>query len=200
MTVRFEIPWRQPTVPAGELLTRSGKQIRQKSGALYDIASTLTVALIFVSLVFTFLFRQVTVMGDSMNDTLFDQDRLLVSCLFYSEPERGDIVIVDRYAEEPLIKRVIAVAGDSVYIHPVSGALMLNGEAVQEDYIHYTNFQYDLTEEVVVPDGCVFVMGDHRNDSLDSRSASVGFVDVRDIAGKALFRIRPLSDFGSIYE
>ncbi|MBQ8752259.1 MAG: signal peptidase I [Clostridia bacterium] len=174
--------------------------MRQKSGALYDVVSVLTVALALVSLLFTFIFRQVTVVGDSMNDTLMDQDRLLVSCLFYTTPERGDIVIVDRYTEEPLIKRVIAVAGDSVYIDPTTGLLYLNGEVQDEPYVHYENFLYDLYEPVMVPDGCVFVMGDHRNNSLDSRTSTIGFVDVRDIAGKALFRIRPLSEFGSVYE
>ena len=183
-----------------QIFKKAGWAIRQKSSLFYDIAHTLIVALILVSLLFTFAFRQVTVVGDSMNDTLMDQDRLLVSCLFYTTPERGDIVIVNRYTEEPLIKRVIAVAGDSVYIDPTTGVLLLNGEVQEETYVHYENYLYDLHEPVVVPDGCVFVMGDHRNNSLDSRTATIGFIDVRDIVGKALFRIRPLSEFGSVYE
>ena len=92
------------------------------------------------------------------------------------------------------------MAGDSVYIDPTTGLLYLNGEVQDEPYVHYENFLYDLYEPVMVPDGCVFVMGDHRNNSLDSRTSTIGFVDVRDIAGKALFRIRPLSEFGSVYE
>ena len=200
MTVQKELSWRELGSRAVQLYKKAGWAIRQKSGALYDVVSVLTVALALVSLLFTFIFRQVTVVGDSMNDTLMDQDRLLVSCLFYTTPERGDIVIVDRYTEEPLIKRVIAVAGDSVYIDPTTGLLYLNGEVQDEPYVHYENFLYDLYEPVMVPDGCVFVMGDHRNNSLDSRTSTIGFVDVRDIAGKALFRIRPLSEFGSVYE
>lgn len=199
MIVQTTLSWRELGDRAVRLFKQAGRMARRAGGALYDIVSVLTLALVLVSLLFTFVFRQVTVVGDSMNDTLMDQDRLLISCLFYTTPERGDIVIVDRYTEEPLIKRVIAVAGDSVYIEPITGLLYLNGEVQDEPYVHYENYLYDLYEPVMVPDGCVFVMGDHRNNSLDSRTSTIGFVDVRDIAGKALFRIRPLSEFGSVY-
>ena len=166
---------------------------------LYDTVGTLVTALLLVSLVFTFVFRQVTVVGDSMNDTLSDEDRLLVSCLFYFTPKQGDIVIINRYTEEPLIKRVIAVAGQSVGIDPVSGAVLVDSEPLDEPYIHYENLRYDLKTTVVVPDGYVFVMGDHRDNSLDSRTDTVGFIDVRDIVGKAFWRIRPLSEWGFLY-
>ena len=108
-------------------------------------------------------------------------------------------MIVNRYVEEPLIKRVIAVAGQSIEIDPVTGAVLVDGEVLEESYVHYENLRYDLTSAVVVPEGYVFVMGDHRSNSLDSRTESVGFIDVRDIVGKAFWRIRPLSDWGSLY-
>lgn len=177
---------------------RAAKKVCRPA-VLYDVLGTLCTALLVVSLLFTFVFRQVTVVGESMLDTLQDEDRLLVSCLFYSTPRQGDIVIVNRYVEEPLIKRVIAVAGQSIEIDSVTGAVLVDGEVLEEPYVHYENLRYDLTSAVVVPEGYVFVMGDHRSNSLDSRTESVGFIDVRDIVGKAFWRIRPLSDWGSLY-
>lgn len=186
-------------------MKKVGGAVRRTAGRfcrpalVYDLVGTLCTALLVVSLLFTFVFRQVTVVGESMMDTLQDEDRLLISCLFYTMPKQGDIVIVNRYVEDPLIKRVIAVAGQSIEIDAESGEVLVDGEVLSEPYVHYENLRYDLTAAVVVPEGYIFVMGDHRDNSLDSRTDSVGFVDVRDIVGKAFWRIRPLSDWGSLY-
>ena len=170
---------------------------RRHTAMYYELLSGVAVVLVIISFVLTFVFRQVTVIGDSMMDTLFDGDRLLISSVFYDEPQRGDIVIVRRYVEEPIVKRVIGVAGDTVYIDPLTNELFVNDELQVEEYVHYPNTVEDMTEPVTVPEGCIFVMGDHRNLSLDSRDDALGCVDVRDVVGKAIFRLYP--NTGLIY-
>ncbi len=180
-----------------DFVNKIGCVIRRYTSMYYELLSVIVMVLVVFSFLLTFVFRQVTVVGDSMMDTMFDGDRLLVSTVFYDEPQRGDIVIVRRYVEEPIIKRVIGVAGDTVYIDPQTLELYVNDELQTEEYVHYPNLPVDMTEPVVVPDGCIFVMGDHRNNSADSRDADVGCIDVRDVIGKAVFRLYPQTGFVS---
>ncbi len=168
--------------------------------SVYEWMGTFVSALVCVALIFAFAFRVAGVDGDSMNDTLHDRDYVLLSSWMYT-PQRGDIVVINRYHEgdadpsiEPLIKRIIGMPGDTVQITETT--VYVNGEALDEPYVHYPNYPADL--EVTVPAGHVFVMGDHRNNSLDSRFEAVGFVEISDIVGKAVFRLLPLSQFGSI--
>ena len=130
-----------------------------------------------------------------MNNTLMNRDRLVLSVLPYT-PERGDIVVVGRDAQEPLVKRVIGVAGDTLEIDEEQHKVRLNGELLDEPYVQYPTPAYDMTGEVAVPEGYVFVMGDHRNDSHDSRAADIGLVPVDDIVGWAAFRIWPPQRIG----
>ena len=162
---------------------------------LYEWIGEAVFSLIAVALVFTFLFRIVGVNGDSMNNTLMNRDRLVLSVLPYT-PERGDIVVVGRDAQEPLVKRVIGVAGDTLEIDEELHRVRLNGELLDEPYVQYPTPAYDMTGEVAVPEGYVFVMGDHRNDSHDSRAADIGLVPVDDIVGWAAFRIWPRQRIG----
>ncbi len=165
---------------------------------LYDVLDIVVPALLVVSLVFLFFMRIAGVDGDSMNDTLQNNDRLLMVNFLY-EPQRGDIVIVNRFhkgdekIEEPLIKRVIGVAGDTVRVEPT--AVYLNDEKLDEPYVNYKNLPYGAT--VTVPEGCVFVMGDHRNNSRDSRE--YGCFRLEELVGKAVFRLFPTEMFGGIY-
>ena len=168
--------------------------------AFYDLFDIVVPALLVVSLVFLFFLRTAGVDGDSMNTTLANTDRLLMSNLCY-EPQRGDIVIINRFhpgdAEmtEPLIKRVIGVAGDRVKVE--GDYVTVNGKIINEPYVN-DNFVNDPTcGEVTVGEGEVFVMGDHRNDSLDSRV--YGCFKVEDIMGKAVWRLFPAKDFGDVY-
>ncbi len=174
---------------------RSGRVL----SSLYDWVEALVWALMVIVLLFLFVVRVVQVDGESMHDTLQDGDRLVLRVVAYT-PDYQDIVVVNRYTDEPLIKRVIALSGDTVYIDPDTGILYVNGEPQQENYVHYPNLTYDLHEEVTVPAGHVFVMGDHRNNSKDSRSREVGFVNVKDIVGKVVFRYWPIRELGGVYD
>ena len=159
----------------------------------------LIVALVLV-LVFSFFFRIIQVDGSSMVPTLVNGDKLIVWGAGYT-PQRGDVVIVDSYTSygKPLVKRVIAKGGDTVSIDYATGTVAVNGEVLQEDYIaEPTYLGYDVTFPYTVPEGTVFVMGDNRNQSLDSRSTYVGCIDERDILGKVLVCFMPFTDFGVV--
>ena len=150
----------------------------------------ISAALVLV-LIFSFFFRIIQVDGSSMVPTLVNGDKLIVWGAGY-EPQRGDVVIVDSYTSygKPLVKRVIAKGGDTVAV---------NGEVLQEDYIaEPTYLGYDVQFPYTVPEGTVFVMGDNRNQSLDSRSTYVGCIDERDILGKVLVCFMPFTDFGVV--
>ena len=161
-------------------------------GEIYDWMQSLVFALIICILVFVFLFRIVDVSGDSMNPTLTNGDKLVVSDVFY-KPKQGDIVIFrkDEY------KRVIATEGQTVEIDFDRGRVYVDGELLDEPYIaEPTRNQLDFKGAQTVPEGCVFVMGDNRNASSDSRKAEIGMVDERLIVGKVLLRVFPLDSIG----
>lgn len=166
---------------------------------VFDLVEVAVFALVMVAVLFAFFIRIVGVDGGSMNDTLLDGDHLILSKAFYT-PERGDIVVVTREGSTPLIKRVIAIEGDTIEIDAESGEVILNGEILNEPYVHYPNMLYDMTGPVTVPEGHVFVMGDHRDNSHDSRKNDLGCVDVDNIVGKAVWRFLPLDSFGGLYD
>ena len=149
-----------------------------------------------IMLVFMLLFRMVIVEGSSMYSTLWDGDWLLVlSSTLYQEPEYGDIIVAckDSFNDgEAIIKRVIATEGQRVDIDFDAGIVYVDGAPLQEDYTYtLTNLREGMTFPVIVEEGCVFVMGDNRNGSLDSRNPMIGMIDRREILGKALFLIYP---------
>lgn len=173
---------------------------------IFDYVEIFVAAIFAVMLMFTFVFRLCRVDGPSMENTLVDGERLVISNLFY-EPDYGDIVVfhqtsasVDAF-NEPIIKRVIAKAGDKVYIDFDTWSLYINDKLVVEDYKKLEGFytlKADYDFPVEVPEGCVFVMGDNRNNSSDSRNSEIGFVDERRILGRVIFRITPLDRFGNV--
>ena len=168
-------------------------------GAFEWYEALISAALVLV-LVFSFFFRIIQVDGASMVPTLQNGDKLIVWGAGY-EPQRGDVVIVDSYTAygKPLVKRVIAKGGDTISIDYASGIVTVNGEVLDEDYIaEPTYLGYDVEFPYTVPEGTVFVMGDNRNNSLDSRSSYVGCIDERDILGKVLVSFLPFSDFGVV--
>ncbi len=177
-----------------------------------------------VLIIFSMIFRICTVSGDSMLPTLRDGELLLISNLFY-EPESGDIIIFHQTSEtherfnEPIVKRVIATEGQRVYIDFTLGTIEVDGIVLQEDYIQLVNSlgyqtgEYTLFAEhnfqmvpspqgtthrifeATVPKGCLFVMGDNRNNSADSRTKVISFVDERRVLGQVLFRVGEDGDF-----
>ncbi len=180
--------------------TSTQKQKVSAIESVYDFVEVAVFALVMVAVLFAFFIRIVGVDGSSMQDTLQDGDRLLLTKAFYT-PERGDIIVVNRDNNTPVIKRVIAVAGDTVKIDPVNACVILNGKALDESaYIHYPTYPEGLAGEVTVPEGCVFVLGDHRNNSHDSRKNDLRFIPEEQIVGKAVFRFYPLDAIGGIYD
>ena len=160
--------------------------------------------LIFFVVVFTFFVRLIGVDGTSMYPTLEDHSIMLVSNLNYT-PERGDVVVLRKegfYNNQPIVKRIIATGGDTVDIDPVTGDVLVNGEALDEPYIaekiNTLEKMGDMTYPQTVPEGCIYVLGDNRNYSTDSRWSSLGMVDERYILGHVLSVVYPFSAFGSV--
>jgi len=163
---------------------------------MYDWIYSLIIALIICVIIFAFFIRIIDVVGTSMNPTLNNNDKMLVSGLLY-EPSVGDVVVFKKDEYDPdkaLVKRVIAVEGQEINMDFDKGIVYINGQPIVEDYIlEPTMNKLDFIGPKTVPEGCVFVMGDNRNASVDSRKAEIGMVDTRLILGKAYFVIYPLS-------
>lgn len=168
----------------------------------YDWVGSFVAALLCVIVVFTFVFRVVRVSGDSMLPTLTNNDTLIISSMGY-QPQTGDIVVlqVPTYKNGlPLIKRVIATGGQRVQIDFENWKITVDGVTLDETYINRVDDWMDqmhCPEDFVVEEGCVFVMGDNRNFSSDSRNRLIGQVDQRYILGKVVFRLFSISPFGT---
>lgn len=163
---------------------------------LYDLASVLCVALVTIMLLFTFMFRVVGVVGQSMEPTLYDSDWLIVTAYDYN-PEYGDVVIITQpnVFDEPIVKRIIATEFQTVDINFYSGAVYVDGVLLDEAYINNETTNWEGIEfPVEVPEGCVFVMGDNRQHSTDSRSESIGFIDEDYILGEVKLRVFSLDE------
>jgi len=149
-------------------------------------------------LVFTFIARQIGVDGQSMLPTLQDKDRLLIlTPFFYKDYSRGDIVVLrkETFLESAIVKRVIATEGQTVDIDFVEGVVRVDGEELDEPYINAPTYTPEGVEfPLTVPEGSVFVLGDNRNASSDSRNIRLGTVDERYIIGKAVFLLFPGKD------
>ena len=169
----------------------------EKSGReMYDWLQSLLSALIFCVVLFSFFVRIIDVRGTSMNPTLSNGDKMLVSGVLY-KPKAGDVVVFkkDEYdPEKALVKRVIATEGQEINIDFDSGTVYVDGEAIEESYIsELTRNKLDFIGPKTVPEGCVFVMGDNRNASTDSRKSEIGMLDTRLILGKAYMVVYPRS-------
>ena len=154
-------------------------------------------------LIYMLLFRMVVVVGPSMKDTLLDGDRLvLLSNTVYHNPKQGDVIVAskDSFKDgECIIKRVIATEGQTVDIDFYRGVVLVDGVELKEDYTRtLTTRSEGMIFPTVVPEGCVFVLGDNRDSSMDSRDPKIGFVDKREILGKAIFLMMPGTDGGLV--
>ena len=147
-------------------------------------------------LIASIFFRVVVVSGDSMYNTLVDGDYLLiVSNVLYREPKPGDIIVAakDSFRNgEPIVKRVIATAGQEVDIDFSTGTVYVNGDPIDEPYIYSSTTDSEgMSFPLVVEEGCLFVMGDNRAVSMDSRDPAIGLIDCREVVGKAVFLVFP---------
>ncbi len=163
----------------------------------YEWLHTLVLAITVVMILLTFVFRLVNVDGQSMMDTLFDKDKVIVTNLCYT-PECGDVVVIShgQNLNKPIVKRVIATEGQSLSIDFETGTVVVDGAVLDEPYIKETPFKSgDAEIPEVVPEGMVFVMGDNRNHSTDSRSTTVGMIAEEDVIGKAQYIVYPFNRF-----
>ena len=170
-----------------------------KGRDLYEWVQSLVGSVLVVVAIFTFVVRMMGVDGHSMLNTLQHGDRLLVvNSMLYHDYKYGDIVILRKngvFDDDPIVKRVIAVEGQTVDIDFAEGIVYVDGEALEEDYIREPTYTAEGTEfPLTVPEGSIFVMGDNRNHSSDSRSSDLGTVDTRYVIGKAVFLLFPGAD------
>lgn len=162
----------------------------------YEWIQSIVAAILVCVLAFTFVFRIVSVVGTSMLPTLLPDDKIIISDVFYT-PEYGDIVVLrkDAFRDEPIVKRVIATEGQTVDIDFERGVVTVDGVELAEPYVNAPTYDpIDFSGPVTVPESCVFVLGDNRNASTDSRAASIGFVDERLIMGKVYLILFPGKD------
>lgn len=178
------------------------KQPEEKNDRdLFEWVQALVCSVLVVVLIFTFGIRLIGVDGHSMVPTLQHGDRLLVlNSMLDHEYEYGDIVVLRKasFMNEPIVKRVIATEGQSVDIDFMNGIVYVDGEALEEDYINEPTFVDEGTEfPLTVPEGSIFVLGDNRNHSGDSRDARLGTIDTRYVIGKAVILAFPGPDVQS---
>ncbi len=185
----------------------SGEKPTKFAAEFFDWLEVLVTAMIAVIVIFSFIFRVATIDGESMLPTFYPQEKVIITNLAY-EPKPGDVVVISRnnsnsvnnISDLPIIKRIIAVEGQTVDIDFIKGEVYVDG--VKENYVNVpTNLKYDIEFPVTVDKGCIFVLGDNRNDSLDSRSSSIGkegMIDTRYVLGHAIFRVFPFNKIGGI--
>lgn len=176
---------------------KSEAATKKTRSEIYDWLRCIVTAIIVCVLVFIFGARIVGVVGSSMVPTLHEGDRIITSNLFY-KPKQGDIVVFrkDSFDDRALVKRVIATEGQTVDIDFEQGIVYVDGAPLKEDYVNApTVRELDFDDEITVPPGCVFVMGDNRNESTDSRSEALGCVDTRYLIGRGYIVFLPIRDF-----
>lgn len=203
-----------------ESLPQSEPQQTERTATqeILEWLEVLVTAIIAVVVIFSLIFRVATIDGNSMRNTLHggdingrNADKVIITNLAYT-PKAGDIVVISRNIEntvegqstgdQPIIKRVIAVGGQTVNIDFTSGFVYVDGKIIEEPYISTpTVDRYDVEFPVYVPEGYIFVLGDNRGDSLDSRSSRIGengLIDTRYVLGHAVFRIFPFNRIGRL--
>ena len=203
---------------AFDLMAQNGapEERKEQDGwrqSLFEWLELLAVVLVIIVTLFTFVVSIVGVDGSSMYPPLHDRDLMLVQRIAYT-PRQGDVIVLRKdhtFGDQALVKRVIATGGQTVYIDYDNNTITVDGEILEEPYL---NYEYDdmygsdymadkvdldpqyVNQEFTVPEGCIFVCGDNRNHSSDSRVAQLGMVDERYVIGRVLLVFFPFSDFG----
>ena len=181
------------SVPAAE-------EEKTKKGLGFELFSWLqavVAALVIIVLVFVFVVRIIGVIGPSMEPTLIEGDRVLLFDATWTKVDIGDVIVVQQksYSDSPIVKRVIAKGGQTVDIDFDAGIVYVDGEV--SDYVDVpTTRRYDVTFPLVVEEGKLFVLGDNRDESIDSRYSPIGLIDERSVLGEVAMVIFPLSRFG----
>lgn len=169
-------------------------------GVVYYLAHSVIIAVVVIIILLTFFFRIVNVDGRSMMNTLLDGDKVIVTNFMY-EPKNNDIVVIS-HAEEydkPIIKRVIATEGQTLKIDFQNERVYVDGTLLDEPYVSSELKEGNTEIPEVIPEGKVFVMGDNRLDSLDSRYSEIGLIDTDNIIGKAQFVALPITRIQYLY-
>lgn len=202
-------------MPPGKSTPEEQEERENWRQSLFEWLELLAVVLVIIVTLFTFVISVVGVDGSSMYPTLHDRDLMLVQRIGYS-PQQGDVVVLRKdntFANQALVKRVIATGGQTVYIDYDANTITVDGQTLEEPYL---NFEYDdlygsdymadrvdldpqyVNQAFTVPEGCVFVCGDNRNHSSDSRVAQLGMVDERYVIGRVLMVFFPFTHFGLV--
>lgn len=171
------------------------------SSGLFDWAEAIVTALATVVLFFTFIARLIGVDGSSMFPTLRDGDQLIVASSIFQSPKQGDIVVLTKnsFLSSSIVKRVIAVGGQEININFDTHQVFVDGIELDEPYINEpTETEGTMEFPQTVPEGYIFVMGDNRNHSTDSRYTQLGMVDERYVIGKVIFRLFPFDRLGTV--
>lgn len=191
----------QPEASSAEKRKLAKKKLTPAQAFFKDAKDVLVIVTVFM-LVYVLFFRAVVVKGDSMYNTLADGDYLLVlNNLVYKNPKRGDIIVASKDSfrgGECIIKRVIATGGQEVNIDFTTGKIYVDGELLDEPYIYApTKRPEGVKFPLIVEEGCLFVMGDNRPESMDSRDPIIGLIDEREVLGKAFFLLMPGTGTGN---
>lgn len=178
-------------------MLKESKAHSKIAGFVFEIISICSTAVLLMTFIFTFFFRTVVVDGDSMNPTLWNGDRLIITA-GVTDPKIGDIVVIAPESNElgkTLIKRLIATEGQTVDINFVTGDVFVDGVLLDEPYIaEPTQRAEGVNFPLTVPEGCVFVMGDNRMHSTDSRDTRVDCLDADYVMGRVILRLAPEFD------
>ena len=180
-------------------MRKEQNETQKKGREAYEWVQALVCSVLAVVVVFTFVIRLIGVDGRSMVPTLQNGDRLMVlNSMLYNDYKYGDIVVLrkEAFLRDPIVKRVIATEGQEVDIDFYSGTVYVDGELLEEDYINEPTYLEEGTDfPLTVPEGSIFVMGDNRNHSSDSRDSRLGTVDTRYVIGKAVLLAFPGPDY-----
>ena len=186
-----------PSAECSETMNANMSRLKEILLYFHDLVLLMGIGL----LVLLLCFKIVIVSGSSMKNTLIDGDYLLLlSNVFYREPQYGDIIVASKDAYEngtPIVKRVIATSGQEVDIDFTSGVVYVDGIALDEPYVSSGMLYEGVDFPLVVSEGCLFVMGDNRIVSQDSRSREIGLIDSREVLGKAILLFLPGTDRGN---